>query len=214
MGKHTLVVDYGIGNLRSVYRAFEHCGAEVEISDDPRRICHADRVVLPGVGAIGVCLDELSRRGLIDALKRFADLDRPFLGICVGMQLMLERSYEFGQHECLGWIGGDVVPIPAKDRDHEPHKIPHIAWSSLEPSGGHVGWRGTILEGIDPGSSVYFVHSFAADPKDATLRLADTMYGGLNICAAVAKGSFSGTQFHPEKSGPVGLRIIRNFISR
>ena len=213
MGRRALVVDYGIGNIRSVCRAFEHCGADVELTGDSRRISHADRVVLPGVGAIGDCLDELSRRGLIDALKRFADLDRPFLGICVGMQLMLERSFEFGQHECLGWIDGEVAAIPTRGADEVPHKIPHIGWNNIELPEGRDGWENTIFEGIEPGNSVYFVHSFAAIPTESSLRLADTLYGGMRICAAVAQGTISGTQFHPEKSGSVGLRIISNFIS-
>lgn len=213
LNQRTLVVDYGIGNLRSVCRALEYCGAEVTLSDNPQQIREADRVVLPGVGAIGDCIHELSTRGLIDALVRFSARERPFLGICVGMQLMLEYSSEFGRHRCLGWIGGEVAAIPTEGAHVSPCKIPHIGWNVIEVPEARSSWSGTILDGIEPGQTVYFVHSFAAMPSSEELRLADTSYVGQKICAAVSSGALSGTQFHPEKSGTVGLQIIKNFIS-
>jgi glutamine amidotransferase len=213
MSREVLVLDYGIGNLRSICHAFEHCGAEVNLSGDPRSIRKADRLILPGVGAIGDCLHELSQRGLMDELTKYSELERPFLGICVGMQLMLDISCEFGKHECLGWIEGGVVPIPATGPSGVRRKIPHIGWKSLEFPDGRCEWAGTVLSGIEPGSCVYFVHSYAAEPQNESFRLSEADYGGFRICAALSKGSLSGTQFHPEKSGPVGLQIIRNFIS-
>jgi len=178
------------------------------------KIREADRLVLPGVGAFGNCLDGLRQHSLIYELMKFYELERPFLGICVGMQLMLETSGEFGEHRGFGWIEGDVVRIPTKRAGQPASKIPHIGWNSLEPPECGTDWRGTVLDGIEPRSYAYFVHSYAARPAHKTVHLCDTNYNGLRICAAITKGSLTGTQFHPEKSGSVGLQIIRNFIAK
>lgn len=213
MVKITLV-DYGIGNILSVQRAFEYCGAQVMTTDDPQTIKNADFLVLPGVGAFADGMRGLSERGLIMAILEFVSKERPFLGICLGMQMMLGESEEFGLHEGLGLIPGRVVRIP----DHDVHglrqKIPHIGWNSLVLPREKENWNGTILEGIEMGETVYFVHSFTAVPISAANRLADTNYNGQLISAAIQSGYLYGCQFHPEKSGVTGLKIINNFIKQ
>lgn len=213
MTNNVVVVDYGIGNVRSVCHALEHCGATVTLTGDIARIAGADRLVLPGVGAIGHCLSELDQRRLREPLARYAETGRPLLGICVGMQMMLQIGHEFGRTECFGWIRGEVVQVPSAGASGVPHRIPHIGWAGLHAGTTGPGWDDSILRDVEPGSHVYFVHSFMAAPTDPADRLADTAYDGVPICAAVQKGAISGTQFHPEKSGEVGLRILRNFLA-
>ncbi len=213
MTKITLV-DYGIGNILSVQRAFEYCGAQVILSDNPQDIINSDYLVLPGVGAFADGMKGLAERGLIEAILDFASKERPFLGICLGMQMMLGRSEEFGIHEGLGLIPGSVVRIPDQDVHGVRHKIPHIGWNSLELPDKKENWGGTILEGIEAGEAVYFVHSFTAVPVNLCNRLADTYYNGQIISAAVQSGYLYGCQFHPEKSGVTGLKIINNFMKQ
>lgn len=209
------VVDYGVGNLLSVSRALEHCGAAVTMASDVKAVRGADRLVLPGVGAFGDCMAALVQRGLEDAVREVIAAGHPVLGICVGMQILLDASEEFGVHRGLGVIPGRVTPIPVTDTNGCPHKIPHIGWTSLEiPAGADAGrWRGTVLEGLAPGVAAYFVHSFTAEPIDSAHRLADSWYGGRRIAAAVQRDNLFGTQFHPEKSGPVGLSLLRRFTA-
>lgn len=207
-----LLVDYGVGNILSVSRALAACGGDVELTADPLRVASADRVVLPGVGAFGDCVDRLRDHGLAEPVAEFAATERPFLGICVGMQMLFDTSEEFGEHEGLGLIPGRVTRLPATDVTGQPHKIPHIGWNELEVPDG-ADWAGTILDGLDERERCYFVHSYTAEPKDPLTRLADCDYGGIRISAAVRSGSLFGCQFHPEKSGPTGLRILSNFLS-
>jgi glutamine amidotransferase len=206
------VVDYNLGNLFSVRRAFESQDATVEISSDPRAIERADRLVLPGVGAFGHGMDELRQRSLVDPLRRFGERERPFLGICLGMQMMFERAEEFGEHLGLGLIAGGVAAIPTTDESGRRHKIPHIGWTAIAPAPSGRDWNGTILAGIEPGTEFYFVHSFTAHPVNAADRLADAFYDGCHISAAVTRGAIVGCQFHPERSGPVGLKVLSRFL--
>lgn len=203
------VIDYGIGNLLSVQRAFEHCGADVLLTASPKMIEQAELLVLPGVGAFADGMDGLKERGLIEPIRNYAKANRPFLGICLGMQMMLEIGEEFGRHEGLGLIPGKVALIPNSGCDGRPHKIPHIGWNALMPASD---WNDTILKGIEPGEAVYFVHSYTAVPLDSKYRLADCDYNGRVISAAIRFGNLYGCQFHPEKSGQIGLKIIDNFI--
>lgn len=212
MNTRVLVVDYGVGNILSVCRAFEACGSKVELSDDPKRIAAADRVVLPGVGAFGDCMSELHRRALIAPILNFSATGKPLLGICVGMQMLLEVSEEFGEHRGLALAAGRVCAIPATTIDGRRHKIPHIGWNALTKPAG-ADWTGTILDGVKPGSTCYFVHSFTCVPRNEKYRLADCDYNGRRISAALRIGNVYGTQFHPEKSGEVGLHILRNFLA-
>jgi len=206
------IVDYGSGNVLSVGRALAHCGADVALSNDPDLIRHADRLVLPGVGAFANCMGKLKSRGLPEPIQEFVRSGRPFLGICVGMQILFDESEEFGKHEGLGLLPGKVVKIPSSGVDGKVHSIPFIGWSSLSLPAGRNSWKDTILENIQPRDSAYFLHSFTAQPSGEKYRLADTSYDGCDISAAVQHENIIGTQFHLEKSGPVGLKIVSRFL--
>lgn len=207
------IVDYGSGNLRSAAKALERAAAEtglaaeVAVTSDPETVARAERIVLPGVGAFGDCrrgLDALP--GMVDALAA-ATLDggRPFLGICVGMQLMATVGREHGVHPGLGWIRGEVVALDPGDPSL---KVPHMGWNELDD----VQARHPVLSGLERGTHAYFVHGYrfaAADPKHV---LATTDYGG-PITAVVGRDNLIGTQFHPEKSQAAGLRLLANFLN-
>jgi glutamine amidotransferase len=156
-------------------------------------------------------MQTLSDLGLDAAVREFAARERPLLGLCLGMQLLLDESDEFGPVRGLGLIGGRVVAIPAETVAGEPQKIPHIGWSALRPT-REGGWAGTLLEDIAPGEAAYFVHAFMAELKDPRQRLADCNYGGHSVTAAIQLGTIAGCQFHPEKSGEAGLKILRRFL--
>jgi glutamine amidotransferase len=213
MSKKIVIVDYGVGNLLSVARAFEHCGADVTLQDRASALTHSSRMVLPGVGAFGDCVDALRSRGLDEAVLDHVSRGRPLMGICVGMQMLLDVSEEFGSHKGLGIIPGVVEAIPRVDRAGKPLKVPHIGWSPLFPPEGRNGsWVDTPLSGLEAGTSAYFVHSYYARPHSEEHRLADAIYGGQRITASICRDSVFGTQFHPEKSGEVGLSIVRQFL--
>jgi glutamine amidotransferase len=212
MTKPVVIVDYGIGNLFSVTRAFESQGATVRLTTDGSGIEQAERVVLPGVGAFEDGMKGLRQRGQIEPIKRYIASGRPFLGICVGMQLLLDIGEEFGEHAGLGIIPGRVKAIPATGADGKPHRIPHIGWNDLVAPPHGPAWEGGLLAGLPARPSVYFVHSFAPVPADEKHRLADCLYDGRQISAVICSGNVYGCQFHPEKSGPVGLRIVENFL--
>lgn len=202
------IVDYGSGNLLSVQRALEHVGAKVHLVDTPEGVLSADRLVLPGVGAFADGMNSLRAAGLADALQSFAATGRPLLGICLGMQMFATCSEEFGVHEGLDLIPGRVVPIPPVDVGGGPLKRPHIGWADLLPAeSSHATFP------LEPGKAVYLVHSFHFEPDQNEARLADCIYGGRRIVAAVRSENVTGFQFHPEKSGAVGLRMLEAFVS-
>lgn len=211
MSTPVTLIDYGIGNLLNMVRALEHCGAQVDVvqhaSEAPASI---DRLILPGVGAFGDGMRELRARGFDDLVKNFAQAQRPFLGICVGMQMMFEGSEEMGQHQGLGLVAGQVLAVPSTGADGQPHRVPHIGWRALQPAGE---WRGTILSDLQPGERMYFVHSFSGHPVDEAVRLADVDYDGRRICAAIRREHLFGCQFHPERSADAGLSILRRFLA-
>lgn len=202
------VIDYGMGNLLSVTRALEHCGAEVQLESSPQAIAAAARLVLPGVGAFADGMAELTRRGLVEPIRQYAGSGKPFLGICLGMQMMLDGSDEFGESRGLGIIPGWVRKLPAQSGI----KLPHIGWSAISPPPG-ADWQGSLLQDVPVGHEMYFVHSYHADPADPAHRLAETLYGSYAFCAAIRKDNVTGCQFHPEKSGECGLSIIRKFLA-
>lgn len=202
-----------MGNLLSVRRALEHVGAEVELCSDPEKLVMASKIILPGVGAFADAMTELRRLGLDMALRSASNQGIPILGICLGMQLLFESSEEFGHTSGLGLIPGHVVGIPRLSEKGVERKIPHIGWNELVLSGGRQSWRGTVLETVDEGFSVYFVHSFMAVPDHPADCLANCLYEGQVVTAAVEHGNVLGCQFHPEKSGQIGLTVIRKFIS-
>lgn len=207
------LIDYGVGNLLSVQRGLEQCGAEVVLTSDPEGVIAASRVVLPGVGAFANAMQALEERNLVTAIRQLAKHGTPLLGICLGMQLLLDESEEFGRTSGLGLIPGKVVPIPTTTVLGEAQKIPHIGWSEIVPSGDRSDWRTSILEDNSPGEATYFVHSFMSVPADPAHRVADCVYGGHRIAAVIAKDQITACQFHPEKSGEVGLKILRRFVS-
>jgi len=213
MTPEVTIIDYGAGNLFSVSRAIEQCGARPVVTDSAEAVMNAERLLLPGVGAFEDGMEGLRRTNLIDAIKTFARTGRPFLGICLGMQMMLDVSEEFGMFEGLGLIPGRVVPIPSTSLDGKNHKIPHIGWNRLVTPAHSSDWDKTILKGVPPGSFVYFVHSYTIFPSVDCYRLADCYYNGRLISAVIRFENLYGCQFHPEKSGTVGLQIIRNFLS-
>lgn len=206
------VIDYGVGNLLSVSRALSHCGARVHVTADPAAILSADRVVLPGVGAFANGMAALREAGLDRVVQQVAEAGTPLLGICLGMQMLLDGSEEFGASDGLGLIPGRVVQIPTQTITGEVQKIPHIGWGILVPPIGQAHWQGGLLTGVKPGESVYFVHSFMALPTAQADRLADCVYGGIQVSAVVQRGRVAGCQFHPEKSGEVGLRLLNSFL--
>ncbi|QDQ25719.1 imidazole glycerol phosphate synthase subunit HisH [Chitinimonas arctica] len=207
------LLDYGMGNLLNVARAFEHCGADVTITEDASLALAAERLVVPGVGAFRDCISELASRGFDEVIHRFVATERPFLGICVGMQMLFEGSEEFGEHRGLGILEGRVRGIPSRNTQNIQQRVPQIGWNYLIPAEGCEHWRGGVLEGLEAKrAAVYFVHSYAAVPSDPSIRLADTLYGGHRLCAAVQQANVMATQFHPERSGKVGLSILRSFI--
>lgn len=209
MRKNTkiVIVDYGVGNLRSLIRAFEHFGADTVITEEADKISLADALVLPGDGAFAAGMEGLKVRGLIKAVLDFAKGNKPLLGICLGAQILMSLGYEFGKYRGLGLISGKVV----KFKKNIGAKIPHIGWNNIYPA-RKKEWKGTILEGVKPQSNVYFIHSYIIVPEDKNTVLALTNYGSSEFCSVVGKGQIWGCQFHPEKSGDVGLKIISNFI--
>lgn len=207
-----VIVDYGIGNLFSVRRAFEHCGASVEVSSDPEVLVAAPRLVLPGVGAFADGMRGMIERGLDKPIQSYAASGRPLLGICLGMQMLSSISAEFGEHRGLNIIPGRVVSIPRTSPQGKPNKVPHVGWADLQFSGHKSAWNGTIFDGLASGDAIYLTHSFAVTPDDAAHRLAYCNYNGIEVTVAIRKGNVYGVQFHPEKSGPIGLKIIANFV--
>jgi imidazole glycerol-phosphate synthase subunit HisH len=212
--KHRVtVVDYGMCNMLNVARAFQHLGADPLITEDPADVGRAEMLVVPGVGAFEDSIREVVSRGFADAICRFSESGRPMLGICVGMQILFEASEEFGLHKGLGILRGRVKAIPSIATDGTPLRVPHIGWNHLVPPESGRTWGDTVLAPLThENPAVYFVHSFAAEPDDQSIRLADCQYGGNRICAAIQRGNMVATQFHPERSGTVGLSIIQQFL--
>lgn len=203
------VIDYGMGNLLSVRRGLEHCGVTVGVTSDPAQVLASRRVVLPGVGAFSNAMHALERLCLTEAIREIAQRRIPLLGICLGMQLLLDESEEFGVTAGLGLIPGRVVSLPTASVEGAVHKIPHIGWSALRMISGN--WEGTILEDSRPGNAAYFAHSFMVVPSNPADCIADFEYGGHSVAAVIGRGHVTACQFHPEKSGEVGLKILRRF---
>jgi len=200
------IIDYGMGNLRSVQKGFEYVGHEAVVTRDLRVIDQASHVVLPGVGAFGDCMANLGRYELTDVIHRSIGKGKPFLGICLGYQLLFSESEEFGFHKGLGILAGKVkaIPLPHDDGDMSL-KIPHMGWNTIQ-----VNKPAPPLQNIAPGSYVYFVHSYYVEPADSSLVSTQTEYG-IPFASSVWKDNIFATQFHPEKSQAVGLQVLKNF---
>lgn len=206
-----VIIDYGIGNMFSVRRAFEYCGFNVEVSSNPEVLSAAPRLVLPGVGAFADGMNGLIERGLDRTVKAYATSGRPLLGICLGMQMLSSVSEEFGEHQGLNLIPGRVASIPRMNSEGKPYKVPHVGWADLQAHDAASRWKNTILDSLVPGDAIYLTHSFAVTPSDIAHRIAYCGYNGTEVSAVIRKGNVYGVQFHPEKSGSVGLKIISNF---
>lgn len=201
----TVVVDYGLGNMHSVIKALVHEGADVLVTERPEDVRSAERLVVPGVGAFADGMAGLRGRGLVEPLHEFIATGRPFLGICVGMQVLMSESEEFGRHEGLGVIEGKVEVIPTAPG----RKVPHIGWNRITQVNA---WSGSPLAPLEPGTMLYFVHSYTCVPASDAHRLADVDYLGHRLSAAIRKDNVVGVQFHPEKSGSAGLVVLREFL--
>ena len=200
------IIDYGMGNLRSVQKGFEKVGFDAVVTADPRVLLDADKVVLPGVGAFPDCMRNLEQGGFVEPLLKVIREGRPFLGICLGLQLLFTESEEFGVHKGLDVIPGRVVRFPEGLKEGgEELKVPHMGWNQLA-----IRRRPPVFTGIEDGTNVYFVHSYYVKPDDESVVAATTGYG-IEFCAAVWKDNIVATQFHPEKSQEMGLRILKNF---
>jgi glutamine amidotransferase len=199
------VVDYGAGNLSSVACAVRHLGWEPRITRDPEEVAAAARVIFPGVGAAGASMEHLRTLGLDRALRRVLERGRPVLGICIGCQVIFERSEEDGGVECLGVLRGNVARF--RFAPGESQKVPHMGWNEVRFRGDHP-----VFRGIRPGSQFYFVHSYYPVPADPSVILGSADYGSVEFTAAVARGNLAAVQFHTEKSGPCGLRVLENFL--
>lgn len=199
------IVDYGVGNIFSLYSSLKYIGAEAALTRDPEEIRAADKIILPGVGAFGDAAEKLRQTGLADVVLEQAKAGKPLLGICLGMQLLFEKSYEYGEHDGLGLIKGSVVTmegvVPAE------YKVPHIGWNALHFPEGRD--RHPLFRYVEEGEWVYFVHTYyGTDCEDSVIAAAEY---GAELTAAVADGNVCGVQFHPEKSGETGMKILRGF---
>jgi len=206
------IVDYNRGNLFSVAQAFKHCGADVDFITTPKEIKDTEHLVLPGVGAFGDAMGGLIKRDLPDALRNYAQSGKPFLGICIGMQLLFDSSDESPDVQGLSILEGRVSEIPKFGSNQVSHKVPHIGWSGITPSHENYAWLNTPLNSTAHNTAFYFVHSFTAAPINPHDRLADADYNGCLISAGIKRDNVFGFQFHPEKSGKDGLAVLHQFM--
>jgi len=195
------IIDYGMGNLRSVQKACEKLGYEAKITSSAAEIASAEKLILPGVGAFRDAIAHVQENNFVEPLKAHIDADKPLLGICLGLQLLFDRSYEDGEYSGLGIIAGEVVRFPAQPG----LKVPHMGWNSLNVRG-----ENPLLAGIPPEAHFYFVHSYYVVPEDESV-IAATSEHGVEFCAMIRRGNLFATQFHPEKSQRVGLKLLDNF---
>jgi glutamine amidotransferase len=204
------IIDYGMGNLRSVQKAFEKVGHSAVVTNDPAVVAKAAKVVLPGVGAFEDAIGELRRRNLVRPVLAAIESGKPFLGICLGLQMLFDVGYENGRHEGLGVLRGEVVRFELP----EEFSVPHMGWNQLDIANGSGARAGgpPVLQGIEPGTYVYFVHSYYVVPQDSAVIATTTDYGR-PFCSAIWRDNIFASQFHPEKSQSQGLKILQNFAS-
>jgi len=203
------VIDYGMGNLRSVQKALEAAGAKTKVTSDPEVLKACRKIVFPGVGAFGEAMAELGRRRLIEPLKDAIAEGKPFLGLCLGLQLLFEKSAEAPGVKGLCVFKGSVKKFKFKERGL---KVPHMGWNSMDRGSKAAGKRPDILSGVPVGAHMYFVHSYYVEPKDKKIVITTTDYG-IKFVSGIAKDNVYGFQFHPEKSQALGLKILKNFVS-
>jgi len=204
------IVDYGLGNLFSIKNACGYVGMQAVITSDQQVIQDADAVLLPGVGAFGDAMEALSDLDLVTVLKYIADKSKPIIGVCLGMQLLMTESFEFGHHHGLGIIDGSVERISTPDTAGHHVKVPQIGWNRIYQRGS---WADTPLEGLADGEFMYFVHSYVVKPMDANVIISLTRYGEEDFCSGLLRDNVFAFQFHPERSGLEGLKIYKNVRS-
>ncbi len=197
-----VIIDYGMGNLRSVQKGFEKVGFEAKLTRNKKEIGRASAIVLPGVGAFKDCMENLEKYGLIEALLRSIEKGKPYLGICLGLQILFSESEEFGWHKGLGLIKGKVIRF----KPHPEHKVPHMGWNTIEKEK-----EISMLRGVESGDFFYFVHSYYVVPEEKQWISTFTRYGN-SFVSSISKENLFATQFHPEKSQQKGLRILENFV--
>lgn len=205
-----VIADYGVGNIFSVFHAFEAVGAAASVTKAAADLRHADRLVIPGVGDFANCMERLARQGFQDEVLAFAETGRPLLGICVGMQMLFDTSAENGPTPGLGLVSGTVERIPDAGADGARVKYPNTGWSSITPPDGG-DWQGTALAGLSPGDAMYFMHGYVPNPLDPADRLATFAFHGHTLTAAIRRDNLTGVQFHPERSAKTGLSLLARF---
>jgi imidazole glycerol-phosphate synthase subunit HisH len=203
------VVDYQMSNLFSVKNIFDHLGLKINVASSAQEINAADALILPGIGAFGEAIANLERLKLIMPIKNFIASGKPFMGICLGLQLLFSKSHEFGVHDGLGIIEGEVIKLP-HEYQGRAMRVPHIGWNKIS---SHNTWVNTPLKNLKNNEFVYFVHSYYVKPNNDEWLLSTTQYNGLTYCSSLHKDNVFATQFHPEKSGGVGLEILRNWLA-
>lgn len=212
--KSVTIVDYGMGNIMSLSRALEFCGAQVELANTPKGIKIAERLILPGVGAFQEGARGLRERKLLESIQNYFESGKPFLGICLGMQMLLKQSYEFGLSQGLGYFDGSVRLLPTESNDDRKNILPHVSWNTIEkPVANENCWNSSILEDVDPGFYAYFVHSYYCDVSNQENILAVTPFNDFIFPSIIRKNNVYGAQFHPEKSGKAGLNFLEKFLS-
>ena len=213
---NVIVVDTGVVNIKNILRGLVQVGCNPQCSEDPDQIALAEKLVLPGVGAFGAAMAVLRSKSLDDAIRYAMVRGSQILGICLGMQLLMETSEENGTHVGLGLIPGRVIPIPSGKNaaGQTIRKVPHIGWTALDKAEDHLSWSGSVLQGLPVGVYCYFAHSFMVEVEKRNTILAETDYLGLPIASAITNENISGVQFHPERSGKDGLAILKNFSEK
>jgi glutamine amidotransferase len=204
-----VIIDYDVGNVRSMINAFKKVGVNPILSNNGEEILSADGVILPGVGAFAHGMENLNKYDLVNIIKKYTDTNKPFMGVCLGMQMLLDESEEFKKTKGLGLISGKVIKLPTQNKSYE--KLPHVSWNEVKEK--KTKWNNTILNNIKQQSDVYFVHSFITDLDNEDEVLSTTQYSDYEFCSSIKKDNIYGCQFHPEKSGEIGLKIIENFVN-
>ena len=207
--KKITIIDYDCGNILNLVRAIKFLGYETVITRDEKKIINSSNVILPGVGAFGNAMQQLEKYNLHNIILEYAKLNKPLLGICLGMQILLTTGYEFGVHKGLGLIEGEVIKI--SNKKNQKIKVPHVGWNEIYPNNDKKKWKNKILNNYLIGKNFYFVHSFACLTKNPTSTIAICNYSGISIAAIISINNIFGCQFHPEKSAGDGLVILKNF---
>lgn len=212
MGKNVVIIDYQLGNLFSVRQACEYLGYHAAVSSDPEDLKKADYVILPGVGAFADAMNNMQSLGFIESIHDYVDKGKPLMGVCLGLQLLLTESEEFGNTRGLDIIPGVVKKFKSTGPDDKVYKVPQIQWNTIQQPAG-FSWQNTPLQCCRDGDFMYFVHSFYADPSDRQYVLSESEYSGLQYCSSLKKDNVFATQFHPEKSGLYGVNIYKEWFT-